>query len=203
LSNPQDLQISQFADLNPRGFGLIQREKKFAAFQDLESRFELRPSVWVEPIGDWGEGDVRLIEIPTKEEVHDNIASFWRPKVPLKAKAEHTFTYRLHWGAGIKDPLPVAMFTRSSIGLRDPKTRLFVLDLEGRQLGDVDPKQLKGNVEAVDVKVQNAVTQQNPVTGGWRISFEIPNASKPVELRAAIVRDEKAMSEVWVYRWSP
>lgn len=203
LSNPQDLQISQFADLNPRGFGLIQREKNFAAFQDLESRFELRPSVWVEPIGDWGEGDVRLIEIPTKEEVHDNIASFWRPKVPLKARAEHTFTYRLHWGAGIKDPLPLATFTRSSIGLRDPKTRLFVLDLEGGQLGDVDPKQLQGNVQAADAKIQNAVTQQNPVTGGWRISFELPNASKPVELRAAIVRDEKAMSEVWVYRWSP
>ena len=30
LSNPRDLQISTFADLNPRGFGLMQREKEIS-----------------------------------------------------------------------------------------------------------------------------------------------------------------------------
>ena len=99
LHNPRDLQVSSFADLNPRGFGLMQRQKDFAAYQDLESSFERRPSLWAEPIGDWGEGAVKLLEIPTKEEVHDNIACFWHPKAPLPAKAEHTYTYRLHWGA--------------------------------------------------------------------------------------------------------
>ena len=73
LHNPRDLQVSSFADLNPRGFGLMQRQKDFAAYQDLESNFERRPSLWAEPIGDWGEGAVKLLEIPTKEEVHDNI----------------------------------------------------------------------------------------------------------------------------------
>jgi glucans biosynthesis protein len=35
LHNPRDLQISSFADLNPRGFGLMQRQKDFFAYQDL------------------------------------------------------------------------------------------------------------------------------------------------------------------------
>ena len=90
LHNPRDLQVSSFADLNPRGFGLMQRQKDFAAYQDLESNFERRPSLWAEPIGDWGEGAVKLLEIPTKEEIHDNIASFWLPKAALAAKGEHT-----------------------------------------------------------------------------------------------------------------
>jgi glucans biosynthesis protein len=82
LSNPRDLQISSFSDLNPRGYGLMQRQKNFYSYEDLESKFETRPSLWAEPIGDWGEGAVQLVEIPTKEEIHDNIASFWRPKTP-------------------------------------------------------------------------------------------------------------------------
>src|SRR5262249_52761894 len=84
VSNPRDLQIPTFADSNPRGFGRRQRERDFHAYEDLESEFERRPSLWVEPIGDWGEGAVHLIEIPTKEEIHDNLVAFWRPKEPLK-----------------------------------------------------------------------------------------------------------------------
>jgi glucans biosynthesis protein len=115
LHNPKDLQISSFADLNPRGFGLMQRQKDFFAYQDLESSFERRPSLWAEPIGDWGEGSVKLIEIPTKEEVHDNIASFWQPKSALQAKGEHTYTYRLHWGPDTPKPTALARFSRTGM----------------------------------------------------------------------------------------
>ncbi|HEX5508685.1 MAG TPA: glucan biosynthesis protein G, partial [Pseudolabrys sp.] len=80
VSNPRTLQLSYFGDVNPRGFGLMQRERDFFAYDDLESHFEKRPSLWVEPIGDWGEGNAQLVEIPTKEEIHDNIVAFWRPK---------------------------------------------------------------------------------------------------------------------------
>ena len=78
--------------------GLMQRRRDFAAYQDLESRFEKRPSLWMEPIGDWGEGATTLIEIPTKEEIHDNIVAFWTPKTPITPGIDHTFTYRLNWG---------------------------------------------------------------------------------------------------------
>ncbi len=68
---------------------------------------------WFEPIGDWGEGAVKLIEIPTKEEVHDNIAALWQPKQALTAKSEHIFTYRLHWGPDAPKADALARFTRT------------------------------------------------------------------------------------------
>jgi periplasmic glucans biosynthesis protein len=204
LHNPRDLQISTFADLNPHGFGLMQRQKDFATYQDIESGFEKRPSLWAEPIGDWGEGSVRLIEIPTKEEVHDNIAAFWHPNAVLQAKGEHAYTYRLHWGPDAPKPTSLARFVRTAAGARGDDTRIFVLDLIGDSLKKVDPKKIRGVVDAGKAKIQNIVTQPNPATGGWRLSFELPVKDKsPVEIRASLMQDNDALSEIWVYRWAP
>ncbi|KAB2848065.1 MAG: glucan biosynthesis protein G, partial [Hyphomicrobiaceae bacterium] len=82
LTNPKRLQVSAFLDRDPKGFGLIQRDRRFLAYEDLEAHYERRPSLWVEPVGPWGHGTVELIEIPTDEEIHDNIAAFWRPAEP-------------------------------------------------------------------------------------------------------------------------
>ena len=82
LHAPRLLQISAFSDSGPRGFGLVQRERRFQQYEDLAARFDRRPSVWVEPIGDWGRGHIVLVEIPTTEEVHDNIVAYWRPRDP-------------------------------------------------------------------------------------------------------------------------
>jgi glucans biosynthesis protein len=203
LHNPRDLQVSSFGDLNPRGFGLMQRQKDFSAYQDLESNFERRPSLWAEPIGDWGEGEVKLLEIPTKEEIHDNIALFWRPKAALPAKGEHTYTYRLHWGQDAPKPTSLARFSRTGIGVRGDNAALFVLDVTGERLKSVNPKSLRGVVTAEKAKIQNIVTQPNPATGGWRLSFELLKEKVPVELRASLMQDNEAISEIWVYRWTP
>lgn len=204
LNNPHDLQLSSFADLNPGGFGLMQRERNFAAYQDLESTFEKRPSLWFEPIGDWGEGAVKLFEIPTKEEIHDNIAALWQPKQPLKAKSEHIFTYRLHWGPDAPKPKALARFTRTGIGSRGGDSKLFVLELMGDQLKDVDPKTIKGVVTAEKAEISNIVTQPNPETGGWRLSFQCSiKGQTAIELRAFLAQSEAPVSEVWIYRWTP
>jgi len=203
LHNPRDLQVSSFADLNPRGFGLMQRQKDFSAYQDLESNFERRPSLWAEPIGDWGEGAVKLIEIPTKEEVHDNIAAFWLPKTALAAKGEHTYTYRLHWGPDQPKSTSLARFSRTGVGARGDNATIFVLDVIGERLKSVDPKILRGVVSAEKAKIQNIVTQPNPATGGWRLSFELLKEKAPVEIRASLMQDNEPVSEVWVYRWTP
>ncbi len=204
LNNPKDLQISIFSDLNPRGFGLMQRQKNFWAYQDLESNFEKRPSLWAEPIGDWGEGSIQLVEIPTNEEIHDNIASFWRPKDALQAKGEHTYTYRLHWGPDAPKSTSLVRFSRTAVGAKGENAKIFVLDLIGEKLKSVDPANVKGSVTAGKAQIQNIVTQPNPVTGGWRLSFELPIKEKaPIELRASLMQGNDALSEVWVYRWTP
>jgi glucans biosynthesis protein len=48
------------------------------------------------------------------------------------------------------------------------------------------------------------VTQPNPETGGWRLSFELaPEKQSIVELRAQLMKGDEALSEVWLYRWTP
>jgi glucans biosynthesis protein len=204
LSNPGDLQISSFSDLNPRGFGLMQRQKNFLEYEDIESGFERRPSLWAEPIGDWGEGSVQLIEIPTKEEIHDNVAGFWLPKNPLQAKGEHTYTYRLHWGPDNPKATSVVRFVRTGVGARGEGIKIFVLDLTGDRLKSIDPKTIHGNVTAEKAEIKNIVIQPNPAIGGWRLSFEASVKEKtPIELRASLMQGNDAISEVWVYRWTP
>ena len=97
LTNPEGLQISVFVDQNPKGFGLLQRRRDFAAFQDEDKAFERRPSLWVEPIGDWGQGAVQLLEIPSNNETNANILTYWRPKTPIAAASQANFAFRQYW----------------------------------------------------------------------------------------------------------
>jgi periplasmic glucans biosynthesis protein len=200
LTNPIDLQISSFGDTNPRGFGLIQRQRDFHTYEDLESHYERRPSLWVEPIGDWGEGEVRLVEIPSREEIHDNIVALWLPRVPLVAKGEHSFTYRLRWKSDDARAFPLARFAKTRVGAGPEGNRLFVLDLTGA----TPPESVRGQVSANKGRIDHVVAQPNSENGGWRLSFQLaPEKESLVELRAQLFRNDEALSEVWLYRWTP
>ena len=97
LTNPPTLQVSSFLDENPRGFGLLQRDRDFAHYQDEAFRYERRPSVWIEPLASWGKGRVLLGEIPTADETFDNIVAFWQPDAPAVPGAQLELSYRVHW----------------------------------------------------------------------------------------------------------
>lgn len=202
LSNPLRLQISSFATTNIRGFGLMQRQRSFFDYQDLEARYERRPSVWVEPIGDWGDGAVVLVEIPTPEEVHDNIVAFWRPREPLRKGREYNYTYRLHWTWDGPDRSDIGRFGATRVG-GSAERRLFVLDVVGDKIKGLSPEGLAAQVTASEGVVSNIVLQPNPDIEGWRISFTFePQRSASSELRADFVRGDERLAESWVYRWS-
>lgn len=204
LSNPTDLQVSAFVDNNPRGFGLMQRQRDFRAYDDLEARYERRPSAWIEPIGDWGEGAVQLVEIPTSTEINDNVVAYWRPRNPTRAKGEYAYTYRIHWGGELPKPLPLARVIATRIGAGQDEARLIVLEYAGENLKGVAPADIKATVTADKGKVRNVVSQPNPETGGTRVSFQLAaGGEKAIELRAQLLRGEDALSEVWLYRWTP
>ncbi|WP_424135032.1 glucan biosynthesis protein [Roseomonas chloroacetimidivorans] len=211
LANPRELQISVFADANPRAFGLMQRRRAFTDYNDLEAHYEKRPGAWVEPIGDWGEGAVHLVEIPTQEEIHDNIAAFWRPKEPLRKGQEYSYVYRLHWSGGAafgnSASPPPAQFEEARQGGKPqaPGTRLFVLETKGGRLAALpENAQPVLDVSASVGRIDNAVLQRNPETGGWRASFElVPGNERLVELRALIKTDERPLTETWLFRWTP
>lgn len=87
LNNPKHLAVSNFSVENPRGFGLMQRQRAFSDYEDLDDNYQKRPSAWIEPKGDWGKGSVDLVEIPTADETNDNIVAFWSPeKLPEPGK---------------------------------------------------------------------------------------------------------------------
>lgn len=205
LSNPRDLQVSGFADANVRGFGLLQRNRDFGAFEDLEAQYEKRPNAWVEPIGDWGEGEIQLYEIPANNEYNDNIVAFWRPKEAFQPKREYIYTYRLHWTGNDPNAAETAIFHRTRQGSADDDRRLFVLDAVGETLKKLPPDtEVRGDVSASSGKLHHVVTQPNPHTGGWRLSFFLdPENSSAVDLRARLVHADDALSETWVYRWTP
>jgi len=202
LTNPLRLQISSFHDNNVRGFGLMQRQRSFFDYQDLEARYEKRPSVWVEPISDWGEGAVHLIEIPTPEEVHDNIVAFWRPKEPLRKGREYNYTYRLHWTWDTPDRDPIARFGATRVGGTEAR-RLFVLDLIGDKIKGISPDGLDPRVTANAGAISNVVLQPNPDIEGWRLSFAFePKGADLSELNAQLWRGDERLSETWAYRWT-
>jgi periplasmic glucans biosynthesis protein len=205
LANPQTLQISAFADGGMRGFGFMQRERKFSDYEDLEAHYENRPSLWVEPIGDWGEGVVELVEIPSNSEVNDNMVVFWRPHEPLKAKGEYLQSYRLHWCTTAPFERNLAEIVGTRCGLAwDQKNRLFIIDFAGGPL-----KERKADaLPSIDVgtskgQIEHPVVEPNPATGGWRLSFQLNQGSeKLVEMHARLTDGETPLSETWLYRWT-
>ncbi len=205
LRNPSTLQLSAFQDPGPRGFGLMQRKRRFDDFEDLEAHYEKRPSLWVEPIGETGEGDVHLVELPTSVEINDNIVAFWRPKQAIKAKSEYGFTYRLHWCGELALNADLAQIVGTRAGLAPKDRRLFVLDAVGGGRLKALPPDAKPTLQitADHGTIGNPVAEPNPETGGWRLSFELaPDDAKAVELRGQLMNGDTPLSEVWIYRWT-
>jgi len=116
IANPKNLQVSAFVDAAPRGFGLTQRNREPALYQDFEANYERRPSLWIEPVGDWGRGAVMLIEIPSDSEINDNIVAYWQPREPIRAGSEFAFAYRQYWGGEVPAQPGVATIRRHASG---------------------------------------------------------------------------------------
>ncbi|MBO6037138.1 MAG: glucan biosynthesis protein G [Acetobacter sp.] len=207
LYNPLDLQISTFSDVSPRGFGLVQRRRAFHDFEDLQLHYEKRPSLWIEPVGDWGSGWVELVEIPTPNEVNDNIVSFWRPKDPVRAGREYMYTYRMYWGWDVPFPTTLARIGATRVGTvtNNGDARFFCIDFTGDIFSHlskethfhITPKASAGTI-------RNIVLEPNPDIKGWRATFEFaPGDAKVSDLSATLETDSGPVSEQWLYRWTP
>lgn len=211
LNNPPGVQTSSFMDENPKGFGLLQRDRDFANYQDDSVFYEKRPSVWIEPLGDWGEGDVQLVEIPTDDEIHDNIAAYWVPREEAIAGRELTYSYRLHWLSD--EPYPAGgrvVSTRMGRGGRPGQDRpdgvsKFVIDFAGAALAALDRSQdVEPVVTASRGEIGESYTIRVVDTDLWRAVFDIAvEGVEPVELRCYLKLGDKALTETWAFQHFP
>jgi glucans biosynthesis protein len=206
LANPGQLQISDFRDKAPRGFGLMQRARRYEDYLDQEAKYERRPSLWIEPNGDWGEGFVELVEIPTDKETNDNIVAYWRPSGPVPAGGPWRFDYRMRWTDGVRPPRELLSVQSSRSGLSfDHERRLFVVDFATSEDAPELPeaKSLNVEVSASKGEVVNAVVHDRQADGTLRVSFELdPGDAELSELRMRLSAGDKPASETWLYRWT-
>ncbi|KAB1067908.1 glucan biosynthesis protein [Methylobacterium planeticum] len=204
VHNPDTLQISSFLDQDPKGFGLMQRARAYADFEDDVQHWEWRPSLWLEPLGPWGEGAVTLLEIPSDSEFNENILAYWRPRTALAAGAETRFAYRQFWCWEPPERPPVARVTGTRSGHGSGGTRrLFLVDFTGEGLFAEE-----GGLETVLGASPGGIARQSlypyPERGTVRVAFELdPGSERACELRLALTRGGRAVTETWLYRWTP
>jgi len=215
LVNPSTLWTNSFQADNLMGFGLMQRDTNFDHYQDLETHPELRPSLWIQPAGDWGKGHVELIQIPTESHIHDNIVAFWQPQGMGALDEPLSYAYTMKWAFSEQIGPATGRVTATRIGagnLRDAK-KIFI-DFAGGEL-----EMLKDNdaVEGVVTVPEGCrlLEQQvfkNTVTGGWRLVFQIepedpatlvekvlPERKQIFEVRAFLRRGQNVLTETWSY----
>lgn len=204
LKNPAALEVSSFVDENPRGFGLMQRARDLADFEDFEAHYEDRPSLWITPGESWGQGSVQLVEIPSELEVYDNIVVYWRPRDGLTAGAEHRFTYDMEWSHEPPRPRAVAPVLTTAIGGNWDRSRTLVsIDFADHPALSGGPDDYTKIVRTNRGEVTEGVLERNPRTGGLRLTFALEPGEYPsMELRAQLLEGEETVTEVWLYRWS-
>ena len=211
LVNPRALQVTRYADAGPKGFGLMQRERNFRAYEDLESNYQLRPSAWIEPDGDWARGGVELVEIPSDEEINDNIVTYWVPEGPIKAA--EAFSYAYHMRMVTRDAaLPAtgrcsatrfAPLKPVDAGKDDRRGAYrFWVDFNSGDIPTLGPGMPVDAVISTSAgKLDNVYSQKNG--DAWRAVFTFtPDGGNDADLRAYLSLRGSPLTETWSYHWS-
>jgi glucans biosynthesis protein len=211
LVNPKELRVNRFMDEHPRGFGLVQRDRDFNHYQDNDAHYERRPSYFVEPLGDWGKGGVELVEIPSDEEIHDNVVAFWVPEAPVQPQKSMTFSYLLsaytgttQWPPGGK--VIATHFARVVNGTTVvPGVRRVIVDFAGGDLDTLAGAQpIQAAASATGGEIDDIRVERLVANGVWRVSMRMKtNGDKPVDLRCYLTLYGEALTETWTYLWAP
>ena len=206
LLNPAHTLTTSFAMRDLHGFGLMQRDRDFRSYEDGEARYELRPSVWIEPLGSWGAGRVELMQLNTPDETNDNIVAYWVPDQPPAPGQPLDIAYRLHW-QGAKEmrrpPGGWVVQTRVGRGYGElaADEQQFIVDFTGPSL---DTLPADATLEAVvsapaNGKIVDSHAYRLDATGVWRMTVRVQqlNPTEPTELRGFLQRGDDVLTETW------
>ncbi len=207
LANPTHLQVSSFTGPMPAGFGLLQRHQNFADFNDAEARYDKRTSLWIEPLNDWGAGHVELVEIPSVEEINDNIVAYWQPAENLQVGREYRYRYRMVWGYDSPVPARQGRIVDTASGAVDGTgERLFVIDYsDGEKIRNVttDPDAIRIRATTSAGTITDVSGTLVEATGRYRVYVKLdPEDAGLAELRVTLETQGRKWGETWLYRWT-
>ncbi|MBB5392276.1 MULTISPECIES: glucan biosynthesis protein [unclassified Herbaspirillum] len=213
LNNPPRTMASSFADSGLRGFGLSQRDRDFDHYQD-GVMYQRRPSLWVEPLDNWGDGAVQLIEIKTDDEIHDNIVAMWVPKAAATAGSSYRLRYRLYWQKDEPFPSPLARCVATRLGNggqpgqpRPSNVRKFMVEFQGAPLEKLPfgarPEVVLGASRG-SFSYVFAEPVPDGVAGHWRAQFDLAvDGDEPVDMRLFLRDKGQALTETWLFQYHP
>jgi glucans biosynthesis protein len=224
-------QIYNFGDENPRGFGLVQRDRDFQHYQDLAMNYNLRPSAWVTPHGNWGKGAVQLIQLITNNANTDNVVLQWHPVAAPKAGDRLELNYTIDYYMNdanrpplayaiqtlVNDPAPPPPPAPTLMGPPAPASAAkavpgaptpvqFLVDFAGDGIEDIAPNH-KPDIDLTcnaGARIRESGVEKNDYDKSWRVIFTIIPAkvNVPVELRCTLRDHGKALTETWTYTWN-
>jgi len=215
LVNPHTLRVNRFMDEHPRGFRVGGSAIAIRlTTRTRESYFYLRPSYWIEPLGDWGKGGVELVEIPTDEEIHDNIVAYWVPEAPVQPKKAIPFSYLLyahshsnHWPPGGR-----VVGTRTGGILAGPQRSglaggcggWWSISPAATSMTSTQRNRCRHRSRPTVVKSKMLRCRDCRSRLAWRVAFKLkPGSDKPVDLRCYLTLYGEALTETWTYLWKP
>jgi len=209
LRNPQETQVSAFMGRDMRGFGLMQRDRNFEHYQDLESAYERRPSFWVEPVGDWGEGHVELIEAPGADESAENILASWVPAAAPEPGKPLSLAYRITSTLDLARLSPggraIGSFRMQAkaVGGKEPappSAHRLLIDFSGGDLPFflTDAAAVEVVATASEGRIVRTFVTPNPYARGFRAGLDLQlEPGQTTDLRVALRNGSRVLTEIW------
>lgn len=208
LLNPAEVTLTDYDVPTLAGFGLLQRDRLMSSYEDFEARYDARPSVWIEPVGTWPPGRIRLVELPSHTEYEDNITAFWVPREPIQPGQPFELAWKQRWTSSghFGGPAGWVSATRHAVHDGAKDVTKFIVDFDRDSLAAVP----------ADAKVTGDVTVEGPAEirhvqvfrgddGRRRLLVQLKAApgSPAVQVRARLMQDGRALTETWTTRWLP
>jgi glucans biosynthesis protein len=213
LSNPDWTSIETFPDPNPRGFGLLQRDRSFLHYEDLEAKYHTRPSYWVTPLGDWGQGRVELVQIPAADETTDNVVLSWSPASPERAGSERRYRYRMtalsdaeaiHPLGKVLNTFVVGASQVSNEPTKISERTRFIVDFAGGDLAYYlgNPELVEATGHASTGRIERTIVQANAPVAGFRVILDVVReAGGQTDLRLWLRTRARVLTETWALPW--
>ncbi len=208
LDNPLYTQTTTYEMDHPEGFGLIQQNRHFSAYQGITTQYQKRTSVWVQPDGDWGKGQVQLVELPTNNPNMDNIVAFWVPDHAPKPRTAYHFSYTVRFFLDNSHLVPFGHPQATFLGhdTHNPGIRTVVIDFRGGALTRLPGEMpVAAHFTAANgARVLSSKLEWDAGRHCWRVIARVqPLGNTPSNLRCYLSLHGQALTDTWTYLLHP